>query len=121
MFYHRDTEGTEKTIRIAIANWSLVIGHWSLVIGHWSLVIGHWSLVIGHWSLVIGHWSLIIAESVPMALFDFLRDNWPITLGPLLGLVAIYTLLPRPKRGSVLLGAAAGAAALLVGGFFIAR
>src|SRR4051794_31122898 len=56
-----------------------------------------------------------------MALFDFLRDNWPITLGPLLGLVAIYLLLPTPNRGSVLLGAATGVAALLVTGFLVAR
>ena len=56
-----------------------------------------------------------------MALFDFLRDNWSIILGPLLGLVAIYTVLPRPKRGSALLGAAAGIVALLVGGLLIVR
>ena len=48
-----------------------------------------------------------------MALFDFLRDNWPLLLVPLLGLVAIYILLPNPRRSSILLGAATGIAALL--------
>ncbi len=56
-----------------------------------------------------------------MALFDFLRDNWPLMIGPLLGLVAIYSLLPGPKRRPVLLGVAVGLAALLVGGFVVAR
>src|SRR5262245_32926345 len=56
-----------------------------------------------------------------MALFDFLSGNWPLLLAPLLGLVAVYALLPRPKRPPVLLGIGAGSAALLVAGFFLVR
>src|SRR5207248_3567431 len=56
-----------------------------------------------------------------MALFDFVRDNWPLLLAPLLGLVAVYALLPRPNRPPVLLGIGAGSAAMLLAGFFIVR
>src|SRR5436309_2044277 len=56
-----------------------------------------------------------------MPLFDFLRDNWPLLLVPLLGLVAVYALLPQPKRGPILLGAVAGVAALLVAGLLVVR
>jgi NADH-quinone oxidoreductase subunit J len=56
-----------------------------------------------------------------MALFDFLSDNWPLVLAPLLGLVSVYALLPRPKRPPVLMGIGAGAAALLLTGLLIVR
>src|SRR2546430_1609886 len=54
-------------------------------------------------------------------LTDFLNDNWPLLLAPLLGLVAVYLLLPRPKRPPVLFGAGAGIASLLLAGFLIVR
>src|SRR5438876_47176 len=47
-----------------------------------------------------------------MALLEFLGDNWTILLPPLLGLVAVYVLLPSPRRRPVLLGAAAAAGPL---------
>src|SRR5437763_3559403 len=56
-----------------------------------------------------------------MALFDFLSDNWPLFLAPLLGLVAVYTLLPGPKKRPAMLGVGAGLAALLLGGLIVAR
>jgi NADH:ubiquinone oxidoreductase subunit 6 (subunit J) len=56
-----------------------------------------------------------------MPLIDFLRENWPLLLVPILGIVAVYTLLPRPKQPPVLLGMGAAGLALLLTGFFIVR
>jgi NADH:ubiquinone oxidoreductase subunit 6 (subunit J) len=56
-----------------------------------------------------------------MALFDFLSDNWPLFIAPLLGLFAVYTMLPGPKQRPALLGVGAGLAALVLGGFIVAR
>jgi NADH:ubiquinone oxidoreductase subunit 6 (subunit J) len=56
-----------------------------------------------------------------MALFDFLRDNWLIGFACLLGMIAVYVLLPRPRRMPVLLGIGVGTAAALLTGFVVAR
>lgn len=55
------------------------------------------------------------------AVFAFLVSNWAIVVPPLLGLVAVYILLPRPRRQPILLGAAAGLAGLILAGFVIVR
>jgi NADH:ubiquinone oxidoreductase subunit 6 (subunit J) len=56
-----------------------------------------------------------------MALIDFLRMHWPVLLVPLLGLLAVYALLPRPRRFPVVAGALCGLAALVLGGLFLVR
>jgi NADH:ubiquinone oxidoreductase subunit 6 (subunit J) len=48
-------------------------------------------------------------------------EHLPITLVVVLGAAAVYLLLPRPRAYPVLWGAAAGAAALLVGGGWLVR
>jgi len=56
-----------------------------------------------------------------MQLHQFLSNVWPIALTALLGLVAVYTLLPRPRRMPVLLGMACGVLALGLTGWLIIR
>lgn len=64
-----------------------------------------------------------------MRLFEFLKnslvflvvDNGPVTLICVLGLVAIYLLLPRPQRMPVLLGAACAGLAVLLTGWLVIR
>src|SRR5262245_33922732 len=48
-------------------------------------------------------------------------DNWAITLVCALGLLAVYLLLPRPRRFPLLWGAGATALALLAGGWLVLR
>ena len=43
--------------------------------------------------------------------FAFLADNWAILLACALGLTAVYSLLPRPRRLPVMAGAGAAVAA----------
>jgi NADH:ubiquinone oxidoreductase subunit 6 (subunit J) len=48
-------------------------------------------------------------------------DIWSITLITLLGVVALYLLLPQPRRRPVLFGVGAAVLALLLTGWFIVR
>ena len=50
-----------------------------------------------------------------------LVTNWRITLVCTLGLVAIYALLPRPRRLPVLLGVGSGVLALVLAAFLVVR
>ncbi len=52
---------------------------------------------------------------------SFLTDNWAILLTSALGLLAIYLLLPRPRRLPTLWGASAAAVTLLIVGWLIFR
>jgi NADH-quinone oxidoreductase subunit J len=56
-----------------------------------------------------------------MRLTTFFPENWPLLLVCALGLVAVYVLLPRPRRMPVLLGMAAGVAALVLAGWLVVR
>jgi NADH:ubiquinone oxidoreductase subunit 6 (subunit J) len=49
----------------------------------------------------------------------FLAENWPITVVTVLGAVAIYLLLPRPRSQKALYGAALGCLALLLACTFL--
>src|SRR5262249_36736955 len=55
------------------------------------------------------------------ALYDFVVNNWAIVLAAVLGLIAVYVLLPKPRRRPILLGVATACLALLVSGFLIVR
>lgn len=52
---------------------------------------------------------------------QFLSNVWPIALTCVLGLVAVYTLLPRPRRMPVLLGSVCAVLALVLAGWLVAR
>jgi NADH-quinone oxidoreductase subunit J len=56
-----------------------------------------------------------------MRLTTFLAENFAILLVCTLGLVAIYALLPRPRRLPVLLGVGAGVLALVLAAFLVVR
>ena len=51
----------------------------------------------------------------------FLSNVWPIALTCVLGLVAVYTLLPQPRRLPVLLGTVCGVLALVLAGWLVTR
>ncbi|HEV3262826.1 MAG TPA: NADH-quinone oxidoreductase subunit J, partial [Gemmataceae bacterium] len=59
----------------------------------------------------------ILAQDASLATADY----WSIVLPVVLGLLAVYLLLPRVRRYPPLLGAAAGALALLSAGRFLIR
>jgi NADH:ubiquinone oxidoreductase subunit 6 (subunit J) len=68
--------------------------------------------------------ALIAADRVlsPGAkLADFLRDYWPIVVPVVLGLVAVYLLLPRVRRYPPLWGALIGGVALVFAGWSLIR
>src|SRR5262245_44489291 len=50
-----------------------------------------------------------------------LVENWPLTLVAVLGLVAVYVLLPRPRRGPAALGALCAVAAIGLGRLYLFR
>ncbi len=63
-----------------------------------------------------------------MPLLDFLRRfadlyllDWPVSVPTILGLAALYLLLPRPRPYPRLVGAAVAIAALVAGAYFLAR
>src|SRR5262245_44550591 len=56
-----------------------------------------------------------------MRVTTFLAENVAILLVCALGLVAIYALLPRPRRLPVLLGVSAGVLALVLAAFLVVR
>src|SRR5262245_21396755 len=56
-----------------------------------------------------------------MRVKTFLAENFAILLVCALGLVAIYALLPRPRRLPVLLGVSAGVLALVLAAFLVVR
>jgi len=56
-----------------------------------------------------------------MRVTTFLAENFAILLVCALGLVAIYALLPRPRRLPVLLGVSAGVLALVLAAFLVVR
>jgi NADH-quinone oxidoreductase subunit J len=62
-----------------------------------------------------------LLEFLSQGLRYLLVEHWPITLAAVLGLVAVYVLLPKPRRMPVLLGVAAAALALVVAGVFVVR
>jgi NADH-quinone oxidoreductase subunit J len=53
------------------------------------------------------------------ALGPFLREYWPVLLPPLIGFLAVYTALPQARRSKPLYGSLLGAAALILGAFFL--
>ena len=62
---------------------------------------------------------ILIARLV--GLLGDLIELWPLWLPLLVGAVAIFLLLPRPKAPPQLWGALAGVAALLLGGGLLVR
>ena len=52
-------------------------------------------------------------------MLKFIQEDWPLLLPVVLGFLAVYWLLPRGHREWVVPGAAAGAAALVCGGWFL--
>jgi NADH:ubiquinone oxidoreductase subunit 6 (subunit J) len=66
--------------------------------------------------------SLLLAADPPRAgLLAGLLGQWPLWLPVIVGAVAIYFLLPRPRAYPWFWGAAAGAVALLLGGALLVQ
>ncbi len=59
---------------------------------------------------------LFMQVTEPRSLSGFLAEYWPVVLPALLGFLAIYLLLPRPRGSWGVWGGVCGAAALVTGG-----
>ncbi len=65
--------------------------------------------------------GLILFAAQARSIWEFLGQYWYVLLAPLLGMIAIYLLLPKARQSNTLLGAVLGAAALILAGTILVQ